>query len=515
MKALSIGKNISRGGSTLEILIAFTILTLTLSATAMVIFGNQYAALAAQRNQEALYKAQGQLEDARATARLDINLVNATTSSEANGSLVYTKSLTVSQIDLFKKQATSTVSWTQNGRVLSVTLSTILGDASNVQGGSTCSSVLTGNWNNPQLGSAVDIGSNPSGNPITGLQVFNKKIYLSTANTHGHNDDFYIYDTSVTPTSPTLVGSIDANGLTPGLNAVAIASTSAGIYAYVANANPSNWNTCNASASCAQVQVISVSNPASPSVVKNIKIPATSTPFVVGTGGQAIGNTVAYKNGYLYIGLTKTGSGPEFVIYDVGAAAGSPTNPKYVGSYTVGRGINNIAVSRGYAYLATSDNTREVLVLDVHTPSAPTAVGLFDASGSSGFGAGYSQAIVGNTLYFGRNYVSNAPEFYALNITTPASTLAVVASLDVGTPASTQSINGLTIRNNLAFFVTTSFLQIYNIANIQNPVLIKSFDISSNGSVGAASGCEGNYLYVGAYRGNNDKGVIYAVYPGP
>lgn len=514
MKALSTGNIHKKGGSTLEILIAFAILTLALSATAMVIFGNQYAALAAQLNQEALYKAQGMLEEARATSRFDINLVVASTSTDTSGSLVYTKMLSVSQIDLYLKQVTSTVSWSQHGRVLSVSLSTILGDSTNVQGGSTCSSVLTGNWNNPQLGTPIAVGSSVDGNPVTGLTVFNKKIYITTSNTHGHNDDFYIYDTSVMPESPTYLSSMDANIVTPGLNAVAFASTTEGAFAYVANANTPNWSTCNAKASCAQVQVISVNNPSSLSVIKNIKIPATSTPFVTGSGGQGIGNTVTYKNGYLYIGLTKTQSGPEFVIYDVGAGAGSPTNPKYVGSYAVGRGVNTIVVARGFAYLATNDNVREVLVLDVHTPSSPVAVGLFNAPGSLGFGAGYSLSLIGNTLYLGRNYVSNAPELFVLNVSTPASVLPAIASVDVGISSDPQSINGIVIRSTLAFLVTTDFLQIYNIANSVSPTLVHSLDVSSDGSVGAALACEGNYLYVGAYRSVNDKGVIYAVYPG-
>lgn len=513
MKVRSIGKPL-KGSSTLEILIASVVLTLALSAAALVIYGNREATLLARFNREALSYAEAQLEDARALSRVDNNLVVATTSSVTNGPLVFTKVLTVSQVDLFLKQATSTVSFMLGGRVQKIELSTYMGDMNGVQGGSTCSSVVVGNWSNPQMSAPIDVGTNPSGNPITAVVAYNKKLYVTASNTHGHNDDLYIFSLA-NPTLPVPLGSIDANTTTPGQNGLAIASTTTAVYAFVANANPSNWSTCSVGPSCAQVQVVDVTNAVSPAVVANIKIPSASAPLVLGSGGQAIGNAVTYKNGYLYIGLTKTSSGPEFSIYDVGGGTGSPRTPIYKGSYAVGRGINNILVSNGFAYLATSDSNRELLVLDVHNPSAPNAVGLFNAPGSANFGAGYSLALVGRTLYFGRNYVSNAPEFYMLDASNPATTLPVLTSLDVGTPADPESINGLVVRDNLLYMIATQFLKIYTMQNSTTLTLIRSFDLSSSGGVGAASGCEGNYVYIGGYRTNNDKGVIYVVSPGP
>src|SRR3569832_1785768 len=68
MKARSFG-NKKRGVSTLEVLIAFAIMTFTLTAVILVVFGNQFFSFDLQTNIEALSKAEAQLENIRALAR--------------------------------------------------------------------------------------------------------------------------------------------------------------------------------------------------------------------------------------------------------------------------------------------------------------------------------------------------------------------------------------------------------------------------------------------------------------
>ena len=88
-----------------------------------------------------------------------------------------------------------------------------------------------------------------------------------------------------------------------GLMAVAVASSTSGSYAYVASAS---------SFARGQLQIIDISNPASPAVVATYTIPTS----VVSTAGS--GNAIFYKDGYVYLGLTKTSAdGSEFNIIDV------------------------------------------------------------------------------------------------------------------------------------------------------------------------------------------------------
>ena len=93
MKGQLIGKKYIKGMATLEILIAFAVLILCISAVIIVIFGNQSMTVDSQINNEAISKAQKMLEDARATSRFDFNLVNPSTTTETSGPLTFTKKL--------------------------------------------------------------------------------------------------------------------------------------------------------------------------------------------------------------------------------------------------------------------------------------------------------------------------------------------------------------------------------------------------------------------------------------
>jgi type II secretory pathway pseudopilin PulG len=112
MKAQLIGKKI-RGMATLEILIAFAILSLSMGAVILVAFGNQSVAVDSQLSMEALGKAQKMLEEARATSRQDFNLVNPYTNTETSGPLTFTKTLDVQTsatdptLDVYTKKVTS------------------------------------------------------------------------------------------------------------------------------------------------------------------------------------------------------------------------------------------------------------------------------------------------------------------------------------------------------------------------------------------------------------------------
>jgi hypothetical protein len=171
------------------------------------------------------------------------------------------------------------------------------------------------------------------------------------------------------------------------------------------------------------------------------------------------------------------------------------------------------------------DNSKEIIVLDVSVPTTPTpVVGIYDAlPDNTGFGYGAGLNLVGDRIYMGRTYISNAPEFLILNNSNPAAIPSVpLGSIDIGPVSNPQSLYGVVVRDYLAFLTTgnkssgTGYFQIWNISNLSSMFLVKSFDISAivhSGSIGSSSDCEGNYIYVGSYRISNDKGVILVVYP--
>jgi len=495
MKARLCGN--TRGSATLEILIAFTILALALGAAILMSFSNQTIVIDSETNVEAITKAQAQLEKVRADAREDFNLVNPTSSTETSGALTYTKNVAVEPVGIFSKKVTSTVTWQSAGRTLSVALSTLLTNPQSVVGGGTCSSVLSGDWKNPvmtyyEFGKDL-LGDPSSGFPIGGIDVFNKKLYVVVNNSNGNNfPNLFQFDIS-SPSNPVLIPpGIDTDtSVKTGLNGIAVA----GNYAYVAKGlGPM---------SSGQLQVIDIS--VNPMVVKK----TYKVPGVTGTGGQGVGKTIFYYDGYVYLGLTKTNSGPEFNIIDVS----NPLNPTKVGGYTVANDLNAIFVKDHYAYLA-SPNAENLIILDIANPANPVRVG-----GSSGLttGGNHGKSIyaVGHTLYLGRTYGSR--EFYIFNAANPAA-ISTVADKDTGSGNET-SINGLFIRDYLAFFLTDEQFQIWNIANpsniipwTQNMNPSEFLELPAGG--GTALDCESNYVYVSLVPSNN-KGYIAAITSSP
>src|SRR4029079_7213221 len=116
MKARLFGKP-QRGVATLEILIAFAILMLSISAGILVVFGNQSISIDTQINAEAISKAQAQMEAARALSRQDFNAVASIPPTTDD---IYQKSLDVVLLDPSTKQITSHVTWSMGGRSLAI-----------------------------------------------------------------------------------------------------------------------------------------------------------------------------------------------------------------------------------------------------------------------------------------------------------------------------------------------------------------------------------------------------------
>ncbi|MDP1689245.1 MAG: hypothetical protein Q8L47_03920 [bacterium] len=498
-------------------LIAFAILTLSITAGILVIFGNQSIVVDNETNSEALSMAVALIEKARADSRSDFNLVNPITATEVVGSLTYSKILDVQQMDFWTKKVSSAITWTgEHGRNLNVQLSTLLTNPDAMNAGDTCSSVLVGDWSNPQkteyeFGADI-LNDTSSGFPITSMRSFMHKLYITVHNDNGNNDEtFFILDISNPSIKPIVLEKID-NNLTKsdGLNDIALGGVR---YVYVANAYSSNFATCvnanGANINCGQMQVIDLSV-SPPQVVYTYKVPG-----VTGNNGAGIGRRIFYKDGIVYLGLAKT-AGPEFHIIDVGGggtAGASPTSPKPLGSFEIDNGVNAVNIRNGYAYIA-SPNNEELKILSVSNPLIPSQVGFFNAPGGGGNnGNGKSLSLVGNKLYFGRTLL-NGNEFYILNNSNPETSLPVLGFKDIRNASNNNtSVNGLIIRDYLAFLITNEQFQIWR---IDNPNNITQYDPNpfltlppgqGGGLEGTTTDCEGNYIYVGSMS-SNDKGYV-------
>ena len=503
--------NPRKGSITIELLIAFAILTLSLSAVIIVVFGNQSLAVDTQTNNEALYRAQTMLEQARAQSRQDFSsVVSQSAIAEQSGPLTYTKKFDVTDIDAFTKQATSTVAWQLGGRSFSIALTTMLTNPSSAIAIDSCNTVLAGDWKNPQhwdySATSLVPGDQSNGLGIADVKENKGKLYVAANSLMNNKFKLIVFSLPQDPSqAPTFLGGIDTNpSSSDGLNALSLGRNGAKTYAYIASARRANYTGCSQSANCSQLQIVDVSNPVSsgwnPSIV-NLKIPGAT-----GSGGQAIGNAVYYSSGYAYVGLTKTASGPEFNIIDVH----DPVNPVSLGSYPVGHTVEAMYVSGNYAYVTTDDNSgtnHQLLVLDISNKSAsPLPLATYFKVAGAGYGRTVS--VNNSQVLLGRSYANGSPTLYLLN----ASDLSLSPLPSWSSISGNSNVMAVAGRGTFAFALTSTQFQVWDISIASTPkpwspdgTTNTFLSLSAIGGSGTTFSCAGNYFYaaVASSQGNH------------
>ena len=497
------------GFLTLEILIAMTVLMLMLAVVIMVSFGNQTMIVNSQTNAEALNIAQALLEKAQSDGRKDFNLVNPI--AEVTSSDGFASKVNVSTIDYFSKLVTATVKFPEdNGLSGSTSLSSIVTNFNNVTGGDTCSSILLPNaeaWKTPSVDKKFSNFSGLTGisdkHPITDIDAYRDKLYVSIGATNNSvSPTLFVFGIDNSdPDNPRIITSSNFIDNDPtvqsGINAIVVAED-------IANANTYVYAAANTTTK--QLQVIDVT--ISPPVVKKT---------LTITGGS-VGNSIFYKNGYIYLGLKSSTTGPEFHIIDVH----SPLNPQEVGHWptsgSLSHDINNIYVNGRYAFLATADS-RNLIVLDISNASSPSLIGSFNDGGSNN---GKSIFQAGDNLYLGRTV--GGTELSILNEGDPATTTPDVLDSDA---TINKSVDGIIVRGKLntnalqtppalAFLLTPSDFRILDVSDSKN---ISSWgnEVLPSGSFGSGTyepvlDCEGNNFFVGSNDSSNN-GYISVITP--
>lgn len=469
------GKLKNRGFSTLEILIAFAVLMISMTGVMVVVFGNQSVFVDIQTNNEALGRAKAVLEEARALSRQSFGLVISKTSVEQSGPIAYTEKLDVTDIGTLTKQVTSSVTWLNGARILKITLSTIFTNPSSAFGSDTCDQALSGDWTHPQLLGSADVGQNNGG---TDIDVLGKKAYVTADASTAGKGDFYIIDVSDPNLSSLPILNNPPTGLStgPGLAAVHVA----GKYAYVANIS-----------TFTQLQVIDISVPSAPFVAASLRVTAA--------GDTAVGNSIFYANKKVYLGLTKS-SGSEFHIIDVS----SPLFPSKKASFETNTQVSAITVKNNIAYVAVPDDpstvstSEQLRVFDVNQADSGIIIPLnsYGPNPTTMSGKGLYVSRDGNTLYLGQGGANpaNKPEFFSLNITTPSS-ISQINSKYIPT-SNDVTVNAISIRSNLAFLWTSdtnSGFQVWDLNNLGSPAPYGSLNTQQVATGGLD--CDGNIFY--------------------
>jgi len=449
--------NTSRGQSSLEVLIALTIIVLAISAAIIVGFGNQSAVVDTELNNRALYIAKEELETLRANARLDFGLVASSTSQEG----AYTKEVSVTELGTYSKEVAVKITWELSPTQLrELSLETIITDwrtAWEQSGAGDGGGGLEGDWLHPQTAGTIDLSA---GNEGTDIAIMGQVVFLTgEASDIKKHDIFSVDVTNIN--SPQIISSLDTGG---GLQSIALWNE----YAYVANLSGTE-----------QLQVIDISDPSVMNVI------ATSTL----ANNTELPNTIFAKDNYVYIGTRVSSTGAELQIFDVS----NPSIPSLEVEVEIGANVNDIYAFKDRLYLATSKSDRELIVYFVLDPENPVQIATLDQASTEGdsvFVTSYSDAYIGmNTIFH----------------TLDTGTLSGISSID--SINAVGDVKDTYVRDYLAFVATdhsNGEFKVYNIDDPANITLQSQFNFSQ---VATGITYRDNVVYV-SVRSNDGLRII-------
>ena len=231
--------------------------------------------------------------------------------------------------------------------------------------------------------------------------------------------------------------------------------------------------------STSQLRIVSVVSPAQPAVIASTSLPGVA-------GSYPGGLSVFYYASMVYVGTHRT-AGHEFHVYDVT----SPRNPKWLGSIELNHNINDIVVRGNYAYLATSGNIDDIIILDVSNPTAIKQVSALTFAGTEDT---ESVFLIGATLYAGRKKGSSSahPEFYAIDVSDPVHP-AVIFSFSVG-----NAVTSIKVAGNYVFIATNNPAKTFMVLDVGEPSRVSVAAYRGLNAAGTSLDYENDMVFIAA-----------------
>jgi len=439
MKEKLPGKN--KGFSTLELMIAFALISIVLVGAVGGNFIAQYWTQVGRTSNEALYKTKTVLEDLRGNIKQDFYSAVSMPSTAStdptdpadesciSGGLCYFVESKITDISSCSKFVEAKVKWQiQNYPETSTSLFTNLTNSTEIinRGGDCLLNIPNGNWET-NTHQSVGLQTNSPGKQFTGIDVLHKKIYVTGSTFPA----LVVYDVPAgVGANPTQVGSFDLklNTFSLKINAIDVEQdlSTGRTYAFVAVATTTN-----------QLAVFDVTDSSSPDLKAQVTL-------------QNVDQFGSYPEGYrlyiygqrLYITVRET-TGNEFHIFDIS----TPTLPTEIGTgFELNRTVNELVVreqivagvTKRLVFLASDSNLKELGVLDV-TNDTITELNSVDLPGIYD---GLTLHPIGKKLYFGRQSNPTGPELFVFDITNPGTTLPILGQGEVDGNVSTIKVSG-------------------------------------------------------------------------
>lgn len=425
----------------LEILITFVLASIIISSATALASAEQNLQISNYQYTTATELAKRAIDLARQKSLTDFSASFSSTTYDT----IFQTTLTENIINPYTKEITATVSWNKpSGQTLKTELVTRISDWASLVNGNTCA--LAGNWTQPYIKGQLSFD-----NTLTDIKVVGKYAYITGNGPVASLPDLFVVDLSITG-APVVVAQLNTG---PGLNSIEIV----GQYAYAGNTSING-----------QLQILDISNPLQPSLVKSYKIPGNYN------DNTTIPNTVVYSNDKIYLGTQKSQIS-ELHIIDVS----NRLTPTEVGTREITAGIFSMKLRGSKLYMASADYT-EFSIWDVSDPTHPRQQGGLNSSD----GRGKSLALMGNYTFFGRTQGGN--ELYIFD---DSNGLSIWGQYRLET-----SIYSMTASQGLLFMGTndtTKAVQIWNVSNPSTAFIIGEQDIDGKATT---IRCGVNSLYV-------------------
>lgn len=211
--------------------------------------------------------------------------------------------------------------------------------------------------------------------------------------------------------------------------------------------------------------------------------------------GAQDGLKVQVQGNYAYV--VRNDGTPDFLVINIS----TPSAPTLAASLNLDGAPTNLAISGNYAYVSTTFDSRELEIIDITTPTAPSVAGWYDAAGTANANGVFA---VGTTVYMVRDFNSatTSREFMVINCATAS------APTSPGSFNLTASAREVWVSGNYAYVASTlnsQELQVINFTNLSAITLAGGYNMSGNQNALTVTGADST-VYLG--RDNGDLGIF-------
>ena len=441
-----------RGIATLELLIALGVLTIVLSGVVIISFGSQVVALDTGVTTQALSITRSTLLNAKEA----IENGNTFTATSTEG--IFDFETTTHAVSECITEVETTARWWQDRlRPQDKTLSTFVVqddvyDA--LLGECDTEAFAVGDWDSPSIVGQLSLSF------ITGVSDFDvvqrgASMYAFVVADNDATTTHDLFSIDVTdPVNLQRRGSFDFDPFILPVTAIDVG----GDFAFVSTLMDGG-----------ELAVVDITSPDSPQ-----GCPTLGTLPDVGTLGAI---SVDFYDGFVYVGTRET-LNSEFHIFDASSPFLCDEGLSHIGDLAVNHTINDIEVQGDFAYLATSGDRCELLVVDVSDPdnlinNCPWGGGggpmTFDALG---LGDGMSVAAGSGSVFLGRDNSGDDGDFHILDVTNK-NLITSVGQGNVGLTTVSDYVSGVVPRGDVLALGSTedvTAVQLWDISKSDDPV---------------------------------------------